>query len=392
MKKLILFLFLIIVLIVGAVFAYTTINFSNEKSTDKSTDNSSQPDSVLEDEISGDEISDDEISEDTFIDKTSISYNGWLHTDGSMLLNQHDEEIQLRGISSHGIEWFYDVINYENLKVLKNDWNINVFRIAMYTDSNSTGYVFNPQENMQKVCNIIDMAVQLDMYVIVDWHILNDNDPQIHKENAKTFFNEISKQYSNTPNVIYEICNEPNGNNVTWDGSVKPYAEEIIPIIRNNCENSLIIVGSPVWCQAIDKVADNPLNFKNVVYSCHFYSGSHGSELRSKIDYCIQKNIPIFISECGLTDASGNGAVYFDKFNEWIQYLNSKNISWVYWSFCNKDEASAILLPNYVPTNNSSDSTSENESKQESIDHSLDFNNFLTESGNFIKNIFYSYK
>ena len=50
------------------------------------------------------------------IDKTTVSYNNWLHTDGKYLKNEKNEIIQLKGISSHGIEWFYDIITYENLK------------------------------------------------------------------------------------------------------------------------------------------------------------------------------------------------------------------------------------------------------------------------------------
>lgn len=327
------------------------------------------------------------------IDKTSVSYNGWIHTNGVNLENEKNEKIQLRGLSSHGIEWYYDVLTYENLKDLKDNWNINTFRIAMYTDSNGKGYVYNSTENTEKVYNIIDIATRLDMYVIVDWHILYDNNPQIHKQEAKIFFDELSKKYSNTPNVIYEICNEPNGNEVTWDKDIKPYAEEIIPIIRKNSKNSLIIVGTPDWCKKLKKAADNPLNFENIVYSCHFYSGTHGSELREQIDYCIDKNIPIFVSECGLTEANGDGALYFDEFSEWIDYLNSKNISWIYWSFSNKNESSAILLPEYNVYNSGFEAENDNtpENCLNSDSNLLDIDDYLTDSGKFIKAVFVSY-
>ena len=353
MKKIFIIFFIIVFLLISCVFVYKTYSPINSNTTEEQPKN----------------------------DKNTVSYNGWIHTNGANLENEKNEKIQLKGLSSHGIEWFSDVITYENLENLKKTWGINVFRIAMYTDSHGGGYVYNPNENIEKVYKIIDMATDLDMYVIVDWHILNDNNPQIHKQEAKLFFDEVSKKYYNTPNVIYEICNEPNGNDVTWDRHIKPYAEEIIPIIRNNSEKSLIIVGTPDWCKKINKAADNPIDFKNIAYSCHFYSGSHGSELREQIDYCIEKNIPVFVSECGLTDASGNGEVYFDKFSEWVDYLNSKNISWVYWSFSNKDESSAILLPEYAVENltvsNTSDSTT-----------NLDLNNYLTESGKFIRYFF----
>ncbi len=397
MKKYIFIVIIAIILILGFLFFYQKTEAPNNESADINTENIEDTEDT--------ETTETIVEEEPIVDKSSVTYNGWLHTNGSKLENEKNEVFQLRGVSSHGIEWFFDVINHKNLESLKNDWNTNVFRIAMYTDSNSQGYIFNPQENLDKVFNIIDTAIDIDMYVIVDWHILNDNNPQTHKEEAKVFFNEVSKKYADKPNVLYEICNEPNGNNVTWDRDIKPYAEEIIPIIRNNSENSLVLVGTPDWSKKLDKAADNPLDFKNVVYTCHFYSGTHGKELRDTIDYCINKDIPVFVSECGLTDASGNGAVYFDKFNEWIEYLNTNSISWVYWSFCNKDESSAILLPSYVSVsdlessnnttdtglNSTSDGSSENSNTTDYVEQNLDFNDYLTNSGTFIKGVFQSY-
>ena len=295
-----------------------------------------------------------------------VSANGWLHTEGAKLLNEKNQPIQLTGLSSHGIEWFGNLVTYNNLQTLKEDWKTNIFRIAMYTDESGQGYVFNKQADINEVYRIADMAISLDMYVIIDWHILQDNNPQKHKSEAIEFFDTVSKKYGNCANVIYEICNEPNGS-TSWDSDVKPYAEEVIPVIRKNSPKSLIIVGTPFWCQHIDKAADNPLNFSNIVYSCHFYAGSHKQELRDKIDYCISKNIPIFVSECGATTADGNGSIYNEEFTTWINYLNSKKISWLYWSFCNKNEGSAVLKPEY--------------------NTNMNINDYLTTSGEFIKNI-----
>ena len=93
------------------------------------------------------------------VDKNTVTYNGWLHTDGAQLKNEKNELIQLRGVSSHGIEWFPDCVKYEEMEILKKDWNINVVRIAMYTDAGNTGFVHNPDFNMNKVCEIVDNAI-----------------------------------------------------------------------------------------------------------------------------------------------------------------------------------------------------------------------------------------
>lgn len=296
-----------------------------------------------------------------------VSYNGWLHVDKTSLKNCHNETFVLKGISSHGIQWYSHLITFDNLKSLKNDWGINVFRIAMYTDEN--GYISNKDEIKQKVVDIANNAIALDMYVIIDWHILKDNNPNLYKEDAKTFFDEISLLYKDCPNVIYEICNEPNGNDVTWDTQIKPYAEEIISVIRKNSKKCVILLGTPDWCKDLDSPSNNPLKFKNIMYSCHFYAGTHNTELQDCIDRALSKNLPIFVSEWGTTNAYGDGEVFFDNSKKWIDFLNERNISWVNWSFSNKYESSSIINCSY-------DNLSE------------DFNNYLSPSGIFVKSLF----
>lgn len=69
-------------------------------------------------------------------------------------------------------------------------------------------------------------ASQLGMYVIIDWHILSDGNPNQHKDEALEFFDEMSSKYAGYNNVIYEICNEPQ--NSDWNSQIKPYAQEVI--------------------------------------------------------------------------------------------------------------------------------------------------------------------
>lgn len=327
------------------------------------------------------------------VDKSSIEYSGWLKTSGSRLQNEHGEDIQLKGLSSHGIQWFPDVITYDNLRELKENWHINVFRLAVYTDPNTNGYVAHPDESKEFIKKVVEYAKELDLYIIIDWHILSDNNPQTYQEQSLEFFDEMSKEYAKTPNVIYEICNEPNGYDVKWDSNVKPYAEEVIKTIRKNCPKSLIIVGTPNWCTDIKSAADNPIKASNIIYSCHFYAGTHGVELRSDIDYCKEKNIPIFISECGITNSTGNGRIYEEQFKEWIEYINKNSLSWVFWSFCNKDESSSILRPDYKPVienNIDRDTTNEENIENENMSEvstSVDLNDYLTKTGEIIKSL-----
>lgn len=289
-----------------------------------------------------------------------VSSNGWLKIKDNTLVNEKENKIQLKGISSHGIQWYGDYSNESMIKSLRDNWGTNLFRIAMYTEEG--GYIQN-RNLKEKVTGIVDTAIKLDMYVIIDWHILSDNDPMIHKEEAKEFFMEISKKYKDYPNVIYEICNEPNGN-ITWDSNIKPYAEEVINVIRENSKNSIIIVGTGTWSQDVDKAAENPINDSNVMYALHFYAGTHTEWLRERVKNALVK-IPIFASEWGVSDASGNGCVYLEEAQKWTEFMKENNISFANWSLSDKNESSALLLPN----------SSKNEIKDEN----------LSESGKFVK-------
>ena len=326
-----------------------------------------------------------EVSNKEKVDPRTVSYNGFLRTQGSKLVNSKGEEIQLRGISSHGLQWYKDLYTYDNLQTLRDTWQTNVFRIAMYTDPNQDGYIKN-NSLKEDVITIVDRLIELDMYVIIDWHILSDNNPQTYQTQALSFFDELSQKYSNTPNVIYEICNEPNGD-ITWENNVKPYAEALINVIRHNAPNALVIVGIPQWCKDLTPVSKNPLSFSNVIYSVHFYAGTDGKLLRNKMTEFLNNDLPIFVSECGITDNTGNGQIYEYEFKEWVNYLNENNISWLFWSFSTKEESSSILTKEYTPYIIPESSNDEEPSEP----LANDLNNYLTSTGQIIKNILISY-
>ena len=263
-----------------------------------------------------------------------VSENGWLHVEGTQLVNEHGEAVRLHGMSSHGLQWFPQFATENAIKATA-DYGANLFRCAMYTGEG--GYLSNSAVK-ETLINAVDAAIRQDMYVIIDWHILSDGDPLQNTNTAADFFAEISARYADNPAVLYEICNEPNGN-ITWSGNVKPYAEKIISVIRENTDG-IILVGSPTWSQDLHEAAKDPLTESNIMYTCHFYAGTHTDWLRQRIIDC---GLPVFVSEWGTSAADGNGGVYLDEAQKWIDFMNERNISWANWSLCDKNESSAAL-------------------------------------------------
>lgn len=277
-----------------------------------------------------------------------VAQHGQLSISGGQLVDKNNQPIQLRGMSSHGLQWFGQYMNRDSIRWLRDDWGITVIRAAMYTDPDADGYIAdNSLKN--KVFEMVDAAIDLGIYVIVDWHILHDNDPNIYKTEAKAFFDEVSRMYANVPNIIYEIANEPNSNgpagNVQWGSHIKPYANEVVPVIRNNDPDGIVIVGTANWSQLVDDAARDPLSFSNIMYTAHFYACTHGQWLRDRISNALAQGAAVFVTEWGTSEASGGGRVCTGESDVWLDFLNRNNISWANWSITDKEETSAALAP-----------------------------------------------
>lgn len=321
-----------------SVSSNTVVSTEAEQKTEESAD--SETETV--------DIEADDTSEDSAIPCPSV--NGALHVSGTELLDEKNQVVQLKGVSTHGLAWFPEYVNEDAFSTLHNEWNVSVIRLAMYT-ADSGGYCTDSdQENLK---NLIDdgvaYATNQDMYVIIDWHILSDGNPNQYKEQAKVFFDEMSKKYADHNNVLFEICNEPNGD-TSWS-DVKSYAEEIIPIIRQNDKDAVILVGTPNWSQYVDQAASDPITgYDNIMYTLHFYAATHQEDLRNTLKTALAQNLPVFVSEYSICDASGNGAIDEAQANEWMSLLDQYHISCVNWSLSNKDETASILKSDCTKT------------------------------------------
>lgn len=273
-----------------------------------------------------------------------VSAHGWLHVDGVQLCGEKGEPVVLRGMSTHGLQWFPEFASASAIRSTA-DYGANVFRVAMYT---AEGGYLTDASLAERAFAAVDAAIQQDLYVILDWHILSDGNPLTSEEQAAAFFDRAARRYADVPNVLYEICNEPNGD-ITWTGNVKPYAERILRVIRNNSPKAIILVGSPTWSQDLHEVMKEPLTAKNIMYTCHFYAGTHGAWLRERIDTARGAGIPVFISEWGTSRADGTGGVFLKEAAEWLDFLEVRGISWCNWSLCGKAESSAALRAGVNP-------------------------------------------
>ncbi len=276
---------------------------------------------------------------------TPVANHGQLSVKGANIVDKNGKVFQIRGMSTHGLGWFPEAVSEESFRVLRDDWGCNTIRLAMYIEESWGGseslYLAQPQKNMDLVTKGVDACSDLGLYVIVDWHVLNPGDPTTHTEDAKKFFSQIAQKYGSYPNIIYEICNEPNSG-ADWN-KVKSYAEQVIPVIRKYDSDAIIICGTPTWSQDIDQAANNRLSDKNTVYALHFYANTHTQWLRDRVQQCYNNGLPILVSEFGTCDASGNGGFNVGETQNWFTLLDGLNIGYLNWSFCNKGETASAF-------------------------------------------------
>lgn len=279
--------------------------------------------------------------------KTTTYYDasaGRLHVKGTKLVDKKGHEVQLRGVSTHGLSWYPQYVNDKCFAQLHDKWGANVVRLAMYTEEYN-GYCSGDAKNRSDLKKLIKKGVRLakkhKMYVIVDWHILSDGNPNSHKKEAKAFFREMSRKFKGYNNVIYEICNEPN-NGTSWK-EIKSYARSVISTIRKNDKKAVIVVGTPTWSQDVDQAAADPIKGDNIMYALHFYAATHKADLRNKMTAAINKGLPVFVTEYGICDASGNGAIDKEEANRWVQTMDEYGVSYIAWNLSNKQESSSII-------------------------------------------------
>jgi endoglucanase len=264
-----------------------------------------------------------------------VKKHGQLKVKGTKLVDKNGKPVVLRGMSFGWHNWWPRFYNAGTVKWLHDDWKCSVVRAAMGVEPDK-GYIKDSAGSVANIKAVVDAAIKEGIYVIIDWHSHN-----IKLNEARTFFTMMAMQYGKYPNVIYELFNEPDYE--TWP-EVKAYSEELIKTIRAIDPDNIILVGSPKWDQDIHLPAADPIKgYSNLMYTVHFYAGTHKQWLRDRTDEAIKKGLPIFISESAGMEASGNGALNYEEWQKWIDWMEANQLSWITWSVSDKDETCSVL-------------------------------------------------
>lgn len=265
-----------------------------------------------------------------------VKKHGQLSVKGTQLVDKNQNPIVLRGVSFGWHSMWPRFFNAKAVDWLKKNFNCTVVRAALGIEIGEYPYLKATEFSKEKLEAVVKGAIKSDIYVIIDWHSHN-----INLQEAKVFFAEMSKKYGKYPNVIYEVFNEPDYE--TWP-EVKAYSEEVIKVIRANDPDNIILVGSPKWDQEVQLPAQDPIKgFDNLMYTMHFYAATHEKWLRDRTDEAIISGLPIFVSESAGMEATGDGPLNVKAWEEYIEWMESRKLSWITWSVSDKDETCSML-------------------------------------------------
>jgi endoglucanase len=303
-----------------------------------------------------------------------VEANGHLQVIGNKLSNEAGKPVQLRGVALHGIQWmgwFYE--DPANLRAAALDWGIDILRITVYVYED--GYLDNPElapaDFDAMIEGYVETCVDVGIYCILDWHVHHPGNPLYYTEAAKAFFEKYSKKYGDLPNVLYEIANEPNptGYDRTVDGEtmtvveprptpwtdIKSYADQVVPIIRTNDPDGVVLVGTPSWSQlgfsenySWQEIRDNPVLGGNIAYVAHFYADGHGLDL---LDYykTAAAALPLFATEWSPAHYDGDEPFRSDSAPPWVQWMREAGVGGTYWAWAAGD----FLWPTFDETTES---------------------------------------
>jgi endoglucanase len=299
---------------------------------------------------------------------TPVEANGWLKVKGTYLTNSRGDTVQLRGVASHGLQWFSEFYGQgAAFKAAAEQWGADVIRLTLYLSED--GYLTSKTITQAQFDTMLDDYVKAcaasGIYVILDWHVHKPGYPSYYQDQAKAFFEKMSAKYAAYPNVLYEICNEPSsagltteqsggtatdpGHYVEWSEIAK-YAQTIIPIIRKNSPNALVLVGTPSWStlgvstkgnDAWKEIADKPLDFPNVLYVIHYYAGAH--TFQSALEQASSR-LPLFSTEWASSGFQETSSLDPAKGKAFVDMLNRRKISWCYWNFSNSTPGVFAML------------------------------------------------
>ena len=262
-----------------------------------------------------------------------------LHVDGKYFKDPYGNIVILRGFGfvspdwgdknrAGGMKWLIDKATNAS-----EGWHPKVIRIMV----EPAVWKSNPDAYFNKhLSPTVQHCIKKKVYCIVGWgKIANYNESATDRQ-IRAFWNYVAPKYKNTPNVLYELFNEPISPLAwsTWKATAQPWVD----LVRSHAPQNIILIGGPHWDQMISGAANAPFKGNNLAYVAHIYPRTyypHGWEAAVGV---VANKHPVFVTEVGFQRVSkvGQTTVLGTLSNFGIPFKNwadKKGISWTVGTF-----------------------------------------------------------
>lgn len=233
------------------------------------------------------------------------------------------------------------------LQWMRDNWHLTVFRAAMGVEPDNA-YLADPEHALTELREVVHNAIELGVYVIIDWH---DHHANQHQPRAVDFFTKIAAEFGSYPNVLYETFNEPEAD-PDWSKDIKPYHQAAVAAIRSQDPDGVVILGTRQWSQRVDEAAKDPVQGTNLMYTVHFYACDHRQPQRDQAQQAYDAGLAIFVTEWGATPADGGASsptVCTDEAQLWHDWMNERKIGWAAWKLDGCGDTSCLLKSEDAP-------------------------------------------
>jgi len=269
----------------------------------------------------------------------------WLHVEGTELKDPSGNTVVLRGVDlidlgatekwEGGISRMIDrLTNPCDAQGSSPGWGTKVLRFAIVPADTDQGSPIKYAPDTNYYENIlrpaVDYAAKKGLYVIIDWHYIDDT--SLHLDTTNAFWSDMAPRFKDDSNVLFELYNEPMDKGV-WS-LTKPNMQAWYDLVREGAPDNLVLVGSPNWSQQSGDAASNPLVGTNVMYVAHMYPPHFQTpSLRDQITLA-STLAPVFMTEWGFQESSmdtllqGTVTAYGSPLR---QFIEERHLSWSAW-------------------------------------------------------------
>lgn len=281
--------------------------------------------------------------------KDIYTFQGTLHKNGLHLLKSNGERASIRGIGTHALLQYNNLHTYKCFESLRN-LGFNMVRCTVYLEDyvfsksdgiKAYGYTSKPADTKAEIEKIVNYCEQLGLYVLLDWHVYSwgagSGTTPFHQTEAEEFFSYFSNLYKDKPFVMYELANEPHHQTIA---EYIPFLQSIRTIIKENVNDPVMVTGTckestkSLWDSMIDYDLDD------IFISPHAYdTGIDISKYQILIDY----GVPIFNTEWGNCDGTGDGTRYDERSTALMAYYEQEKIPQAIWKYTDQDYVGSVL-------------------------------------------------